>query len=87
MRYGKNITLILLMLFLLSTAAIAFHHHEDGDHHDCPVCAAGHHYSSASVAIFSITNQQPVSSHEIPKVALLYDNIRVSLLPCRAPPV
>jgi hypothetical protein len=78
---------IFLVLFIAATMATAFHHHADGnEHHDCPVCTAGHHYSSASVAVFSITNQQPVSSNDIPKVSLLYNSLRVALLPCRAPP-
>ena len=86
-RTTGRLAFLFLLLFVLATLATAFHHHADGsEHHDCPVCTAGHHYSSASVTVFSVTNQQPVSRHEIPKVALLYDAIRVSLLPCRAPP-
>jgi len=83
----KWLPVFVLSLFLLSVLAMAFHHHEDGsDHDDCPVCAAGHHYSSASVAFSSITNRQPVSSNEIPKVPFLYSSVGVALLPCRAPP-
>lgn len=85
-RMGR-LTFVFLFLFVLVTLATAFHHHEDGsDHRDCPVCAAGHHFSSASVSTFSITGQRPVMSNEIPKVALLYNSVRVALLPCRAPP-
>jgi hypothetical protein len=76
-----------LFFFIVAIFATAFHHHEDGnEHHDCPVCAAWHYHSSASVSIFSITNQQSVLSNEIPKVSLLYNSVQVALLPCRAPP-
>jgi hypothetical protein len=83
-----RLALVFLLLFILATLAAAFHHHrqDGGAHHDCSVCAAGYHHSSASVAVFSISNQPPVSINEIPKVALLYNSIRVALLPCRAPP-
>jgi hypothetical protein len=82
-----RLVFLFLVLFVLATFATAFHHHADGsEHHDCPVCSVGHHYSSASVTVFSITNQQPVASNEVLNVSLLYNSVRVVLLPCRAPP-
>jgi hypothetical protein len=87
MRQTGRLALFFLLLFVLATFATAFHHHADGsEHHDCPLCVAGHHHSSARVAVFSITNQQPVTSNEVLNVSLLYNFVRVSLLPCRAPP-
>jgi hypothetical protein len=91
-RYGRmqrtgRVAFILLFLFVLATLATTFHQHNDGsEHYDCPVCSVGHHYAAANVTVFSIANEQPVSSHNIPTLALLYDSIRVSLLPSRAPP-
>ena len=86
-RKTRRWVLVFLFLFISATVATAFHHHADGsEHHDCPICVAGHRDSSVSVTVFSLTNQQPVSSNEIPKVVLLYNSIRVALLPCRAPP-
>jgi hypothetical protein len=86
-RKAGRFTIVLLLLFLLATFATAFHHHEDGgDHHDCPICAAGLHYSPASVNSFSFAIHQTVSNYEIPKEPFLYDCIRVILLTSRAPP-
>jgi hypothetical protein len=80
-------TLVFFLLFLLATLTTAFHHHEDGcEHHDCPVCAAGHVISSASVNSFSLATHQTVSHYEIPKEPLLYDCIRFALLTSRSPP-
>jgi len=86
-RRGR-LAFIFLLLFVCATLATAFHHHTDGsEHFGCSVCSAGQHYSSASVTVFSIANQQPVSSNETPQMVFFYDSIRVSLLPSRAPPV
>ena len=83
-----RLALFFLLLFVVGTLTIAFHHHDDdSDHHDCPVCAAGHHHSAASINVFSIPNQQPISSNEFFMLSLPFDSERVSLLPCRAPPV
>jgi hypothetical protein len=83
-----RLAFLFLLLFVLATFATAFHHHADGsEHHDCPVCSVGHLYSSANVtSVFSITNQQPVSSNEIPNMSLLCNAVRVALLPSRASP-
>lgn len=88
MRNRKNITRVLLLLFLLATVATAFHYHHDDEstHHDCPVCAAGHHYSSASVNSFDLEINQTVASYEICTVSLFVDSVRSALLPSRAPP-
>jgi hypothetical protein len=83
----ERFAFIFLLLFVLATLLTAFHHHEDGsEHHDCPVCAAGLHYSPASVNSFSPAIHQTVSNYEIPKEPLLYNCIRLTLLTCRAPP-
>ena len=88
MRKTGRLAFIFLLLFLLATSATAFHHHNDaGPHYDCPVCIAGHHYSPASVNNFSIEIHQTVSSYEILKVSLLYNSVRYTILPSRAPPV
>jgi hypothetical protein len=95
MRIGNNytrktgkLTFVFLLLFLFATLATAFHYHHDidSDHHDCPVCAAGHHFSPASVNSFSLEINQNVLNYDIPKEPLLYNCIRLTLLACRAPP-
>lgn len=87
MRKTGRFTLVLLLLFLLATLATAFHYHRDNNsHHDCPVCAAGHHFSPASVNSFSLEIHQTISNYDIPKEPLLYNCIRLTLLACRAPP-
>jgi hypothetical protein len=86
-REMKRLTFVFFLLFLLATLTTAFHHHEDGcEHHDCPVCAAAHVISSASVSSFSITVYQFVSNFEIQIEPLHDDNIRFSLLTSRSPP-
>jgi hypothetical protein len=86
-RRTGRLAFVFLLLFIAATFATAFHHHADGgEHHDCPVCAAAHHHSSVSSTVFSLTNQQPISSTQASASPLLHDSIRVALLPCRAPP-
>jgi hypothetical protein len=87
-RKTGKLAFVFLLLFLFATLATAFHYHHDNDidHHDCPVCAAGHHFSPASVNSFSLAIHQTVSNYEIPKEPFLYDCIRPTLLTCRAPP-
>ena len=82
-----RLAFIFLLLFLVATLAAAFHHHEDGDaHHDCPVCAAGHHFSPASINNLCHQIYQIVSSNEIVAASLFYDSVQVVLLSSRAPP-
>jgi hypothetical protein len=82
-----RVAFILLLLFLLATFATAFHHHDDDClHHDCPVCAAGHHISSSGFSSFPLGVHQTVSDYETPQEPLLYNCLRLTLLPCRAPP-
>ena len=87
MQKTGRLAFIFLFLFLLATLAAGFHHHDDDSpHHDCPVCAAGHHFSPANVNSSFFEILQDVSNYEIPKEPLLYDCIRLTLLTCRAPP-
>jgi hypothetical protein len=87
-RKTRKVTFVFLLLFILASLATAFHHHHDidNDHHDCPVCAAAHQFSSASVNSFTFDIHQPVSNYDIPKDSLLYDSVRLILLTTRAPP-
>jgi hypothetical protein len=87
MRKTGRLAFVFLLLFMLATLETAFHHHDnDSDHHDCPVCAAGHHFSSATVNSYCLTIHQRVSNYEIPKETFLYDGIRLTLVNSRAPP-
>jgi len=88
MQRTGRLAFILLLFFVFATLATAFHYHTDGsEHFGCSACSAGQHHSSANVTVLPIANHQPVSSNETSHIVFLYDSIRVSLLPCRAPPV
>jgi hypothetical protein len=86
-RKTKKVAFIFLLLFLLATVVIAFHHHDDNTpHHDCPVCAAGYHFSSASVYSFPLEIHRVVSNYDTPKESILYNSVRLILLTSRSPP-
>jgi hypothetical protein len=87
-RKTGRVTFIFLLLFILASLATAFHYHHDidSDHHDCPICAAAHQFSSASVNSFYFEIHQPISDYKIPKEPYLYAGIRLTLVTSRAPP-
>src|ERR1700690_4236466 len=88
LRNKKHIPIIILLLFLLSTVVMAFHNHHDDEstHHDCPICAAGSHFSPGTFTKVSLEFFQPCVFSSITEKPQSYIQPYSSLLSSRAPP-